>query len=152
MVYINQVTITKTITELVFFGSTRESEILSGAKSWLSKASHERYRERRGAKNDLANGQAKAYCFHSKGWQVILGSTSLSISLCKTRRQIALIFHIQPSYLCYSIFCSVIDIYIGRDISLGLHNVLLIGCCGNRIWKMTVMRMLGYDASTGICS
>ena len=116
----------------------RERERLSGAKSWLSKASHGRYRERWGAKNDLADGRAKAYCSHSKCRQVILGSTPLSISSCKTHRQIALIFYIPPSYLCYSILCSVIDIYIGKDISLGLHNVLLIGCCGNRIWKMTV--------------
>ena len=71
-----------------------------------------------------------AYCFHSKCWQVILGSTPLSISSCKTQRQIALIFYIPLSYLCYFIFCIVIDIYIGRDISLGCtlyYGLVVVG-------------------------
>ena len=41
-------------------------------------------------------------------------------------------FHV---FLYFKSF-GVIDIYIGRDISLGLHIVLLIGW--NRIWKMTM--------------
>ena len=84
-----------------------------------------------------------AYCFHSKCWQVILGSIPLSISSCKTQRQIALIFYIPLSYLCYFIFCSVIDIYIGRDISLGLHIELWISCCGNRTGPAQGLGKLG---------
>ena len=41
-------------------------------------------------------------------------------------------FHV---FLYFKSF-GVIDIYIGRDISLGLHIVLLIGW--NKIWKITV--------------